>query len=176
MLASNIGQTNIESLNLVMPGHDYGWPIREGNFLINPEGDLNKIYRLPANDSKYSITYPIAEYDHDEGKSISGGYEYRGEALPHVKGKFLFGDILTGRLFFIDLKDLKDLQQGTLAPIKEWKIALQGVPLSLKEHFKNERVDLHLGRDASGELYLLTKTDGKIYRLSSATMTSTSSR
>ena len=36
MLACNIGHGNIESVNLIMPGHDYGWPIREGTFLFRP--------------------------------------------------------------------------------------------------------------------------------------------
>ncbi|MEP7320071.1 MAG: PQQ-dependent sugar dehydrogenase, partial [Panacibacter sp.] len=86
MLVSNVGHGNIESLNLIMPGHDYGWPVREGSFVVNPYGDLNKIYPLTSNDSIYNITYPIAEYDHDEGKAISGGYEYWGNNIPELKG------------------------------------------------------------------------------------------
>ena len=48
MLAFNIGQANIESVNLIIPGQNYGWPIREGNFVFNPYGDLSKVYQLPA--------------------------------------------------------------------------------------------------------------------------------
>jgi hypothetical protein len=82
MIAFNVGHANIESIDLIKPGHDYGWPIREGSFLINPYGDLKRIYSLPANDSIYKVTYPVAEYDHDEGQGISGGYEYLG-TIPH---------------------------------------------------------------------------------------------
>src|SRR5437868_8383289 len=59
MLVFNIGQANIESVNLILPGHNYGWPTREGNFLFDPNGDLSKVYPLPANDSIYKITYPV---------------------------------------------------------------------------------------------------------------------
>jgi hypothetical protein len=42
MIAFNVGHANIESIDLIKPGHDYGWPIREGSFLINPYGDLKE--------------------------------------------------------------------------------------------------------------------------------------
>jgi glucose/arabinose dehydrogenase len=162
MLASNIGHANIESINIVQKGADYGWPIREGRFLLNPLGDLNKVFALPANDKTFHITYPAAEYDHDEGKAISGGFEYTGKAVPRLRGKFLFGDIQTGRLFYIDLKDLK---QRKPAVIKEWRISINDELTSLKQLCGSSRVDLHFGKDSDGELYILTKADGKVYRL-----------
>ncbi|HEX5555291.1 MAG TPA: PQQ-dependent sugar dehydrogenase [Chitinophagaceae bacterium] len=162
MLACNIGQANIESLNLIMPGHNYGWPVREGTFVFDPYGDLNKIYPLPSNDSIYKITYPVAEFDHDEGNAISGGFEYQGTAIPQLKGKFLFGDIPSGRLFYIDMADIK---QGTQAPVKEWNISINGTKKTLHELCGHDRVDLRFGRDSRGELYILTKADGKVYKL-----------
>ena len=162
MLACNIGHGNIESINLIKKGNDYGWPIREGNFSLNPYGDLNKIHALPSNDSIYHITYPVAEYDHDEGKAICGGYEYTGNAVPQLKGKFLFGDIPTGRLFYIDMKDIR---QGNEAPIKEWKVSINDSIKKMPAICGSERVDLHFGKDAQGELYVLTKADGKVYKL-----------
>lgn len=165
MFVSNVGHGNIESLNLIVPGHDYGWPIREGTFALDPYGDLNKVYPLPANDSIYKITYPVAEFDHDEGKAISGGYEYTGTAIPQLRGKFLFGDIPSGRLFYIEMADVKP---GKLAPIKEWKMSLNGTQTSFKDIIGNGRIDLHFGKDAKGEIYLLTKADGKVYKLISA--------
>lgn len=166
MLQCNIGHGNIESINLVMKGKDYGWPIREGTFVLHPDGDLNKVYSLPVNDSSFHITYPVAQYDHDEGKAVSGGFEYSGTAIPQLKGKYLFGDIPTGRLFYIDMKDIK---QGKQAIIKEWKTSVNGTLETLTKLCKNNRVDLHFGKDAKGELYILTKADGKVYKLVSAT-------
>ncbi len=162
MLACNIGHGNIESVNLVLKGHDYGWPIREGSFLLNPFGNLNKVFPLPDNDSSYHVTYPIAQYDHDEGNAICGGFEYTGNAVPKLRGKFLFGDILRGRLFYFDLANVKP---GSQALIKEWQVSDNGVRKSLTDLCGSKRVDLHFGKDAQGELYIMTKADGKLYKL-----------
>ena len=166
MLASNIGQANIESVNLVEPGHDYGWPIREGTFLLDPYGDLKSVYPLPANDSIFNITYPVAQFDHNgRGSAISGGYEYWGTTIPQLKGKFFFGDIASGRLYYIELADLK---QGKQSTIKEWKISMNGTPESLTHLDGADRADMRFGRDAHGEMYIMTKTDAKLYKLVSA--------
>lgn len=162
MLASNVGQTNIESLYIILPGHDYGWPIREGNFLLNPVGDISKVYALPPNDTAYHISYPAAEYDHDEGNAISGGYEYEGSAIPELKGKYLFGDIANGRLFYVNIADLKP---GKQAMIKEWRISLGGRPTTMRDLCGSNRVELRFGRDHKGEMYVFAKADGKVYRL-----------
>ncbi len=112
----------------------------------------------------YKITYPVVQYGHDSGwTAISGGYEYLGSNLPLLKGRFVFGDIPSGRLFFVNMTDIK---QGQRAPIQEIRLAVNGVTTTLKALCGNGRVDLHLGKDAQGELYLLSKTDGKIYRIS----------
>ncbi|MEO8764703.1 MAG: PQQ-dependent sugar dehydrogenase [Ginsengibacter sp.] len=173
MLVCNIGQANIESVNLIEPGHDYGWPLREGNFVLDPIGDMTKVFPLPGNDSINHFNYPVAEFDHDEGKAISGGLEYWGTAIPQLKGKFLFGDIPSGRLFYIDMADIK---QGKQAIIKEWKISINGVNKTLKDLCGSDRVDLHFGRDAHGELYLLTKADGRVYKLMHAGPTGIAAR
>lgn len=167
MFVCNVGHGNIESIDMILPGSDYGWPIREGSFMLNPYGKLNSVYPIPTDDSIYKITYPVAEYDHDEGKAICGGYEYWGNAVPQLKGKFLFGDIPTGRLFYINIADIK---LGKQAAIKEWKVTFNGTPKSLRELCGNDRVDLHFGRDTDGELYILTKPDGRVYKLVTAHM------
>jgi glucose/arabinose dehydrogenase/mono/diheme cytochrome c family protein len=166
MLACNIGQGNIEAIDLVTPGRDYGWPIREGSFAIDPAGDLNKVHPLPPNDSAYKITYPVAQYDHDEGIAISGGFEYGGNTIKALKGKYLFGDIPSGRLFYINTADIK---QGQQAPVLEWKISMKGLPTTLLKLCGGDRADLHFGKDARGDLYIMTKADGKLYQLTSAT-------
>ncbi|GEO09067.1 PQQ-dependent sugar dehydrogenase [Segetibacter aerophilus] len=165
MLVSNVGHANVESVNLVEPGHDYGWPIREGTFLIDPYGNLNKVFPLPLNDNAVNVTYPVAQFDHDEGNAISGGFEYTGSAVPQLKGKFLFGDIPSGRLFYFDVADIK---QGKQATIKEWKMTINGAAKTFREVCGSNRVDLHFGKDSKDELYLLTKADGKVYKLTGA--------
>ena len=162
MLSTNIGQANIEAVDIIEKGHDYGWPIREGRFSIHPDGDVNNLYALPANDSLFHISYPIAVFDHDEGKAIEGGFEYEGNDIPKLKGKYVFGDIPTGRLFYINLSDLHSEKE---APVKEWFVSLNGKRISLRSLCGQDRVDLRFARDEKGELYIFTKPDGKIYKL-----------
>jgi len=63
---------------------------------------------------------------------------------------------------------MADIKLGKQSGIKEWKVSIDGRVKTLKELCGNDRVDLHFGRDAKGELYILTKADGKIYKLVSA--------
>lgn len=172
MLASNIGQAHIESVNLIEPGNNYGWPIREGTFMLNPYGDITKVYPLPANDADFMITYPAAQYDHDEGLAISGGFEYTGEEIPELKGKYLFADMNNGRLFYIDVSDVR---RQHITPIKEWYIRLNGKSTTTAELCGSRRVDLRFGKDHAGNIYFFSKQDGKIYRLSTAVQDSTGS-
>ena len=166
LLAVNIGEHNIEALNIIKAGHFYGWPIREGTFLERFFYNTGKIYPLPDNDSVYHITYPVAQFDHDEGVAISGGFEYRGTAIPQLAGKYLFGDISSGKLFYVNVKDLR---LGKQAAIKKWKVSFKGVPTTLVQLCGNDRVEMRFGMDSKGELYLLTKADGKVYKLVHAT-------
>jgi mono/diheme cytochrome c family protein len=165
LLAVNIGEHNIEALNIIKAGHFYGWPIREGTFLERFFYNTGKIYPLPDNDSVYHVTYPVAQFDHDEGVAISGGFEYRGTAVPQLEGKYLFGDISSGKLFYVNVKDLK---LGRQATIKKWKISFKGVPTTLVQLCGKDRVEMRFGMDSKGELYLLTKADGQVYKLASA--------
>lgn len=162
MLSTNIGQAHIEAIDIILKGNDYGWPIREGRFAMHPGLEMNKLYPLPANDSIFHINYPVAVYDHDEGNAIAGGFEYTGKNIPSFAGKYLFGDIPTGRLFYVNVADLKP---GKSALVKEWFVALNGKRLTLREICGQDRVDLRFARDEMGEMYIFTKPDGKIYRL-----------
>jgi len=162
LLAINIGEHAIEALNMIEPGHFYGWPIREGTFSETFFNDIGKVYPLPSNDSIYHVTYPVAQFDHDEGTAISGGFEYHGKAVPQLVGKYVFADLGTGKLFYVETKDLK---LGKQATIKKWNISRNGQLTSVAQLCKNPRVDMRFGMDSKGELYILTKYDGKIYRL-----------
>lgn len=168
MLACDIGESNIESLHLIEAGNNYGWPIREGSFVIDPYEDLSQVFPLPADDSLNHISYPVAELDHDETVAISGGYEYSGKNVPLLAGKYFFGDIPSGRLFYVETADLKP---GQRAVVREWRITVGGIPKTLVEACGSNRVDLHFGKDAAGELYILTKADGKLYKLTGAMQT-----
>jgi mono/diheme cytochrome c family protein len=163
----NIGHHNIEALYLIHPGSNSGWPTREGSFVIDPSLNMFNIYALPAEDAKNNFDYPIAEYDHDEGNAIAGGYEYNGKKLDALKGKFLFGDIVKGRIFYIEMADVKE---GSQARIKEVQISIDGKITTLSELCNSEKVDERFHQDQNGELLLTTKPDGMIYRIVGATL------
>lgn len=162
MLASNIGHHNVESLYMILPGHDYGWPIREGTFLIKADENMSNVFSPPAADPKIKITYPIAQYDHDEGNAISGGFEYWGSSVPKLDGKVVFGDIVKGRVFYIESNDI---ELGKQATIKEIQITYNGKITTMIELSGAQKVDMRFGRDHRGELYIMSKPDGKIYRV-----------
>jgi mono/diheme cytochrome c family protein/glucose/arabinose dehydrogenase len=162
VLVANVGHHHIESLYLVKPGSNCGWPTREGTFVINADQNMHNIYPLPTDDAGHNFTYPVAQYDHDEGNAIAGGFEYWGSAVPELKGKFIFGDIVKGRLFYIETANL---QAGKLQPIKEWRVSVGGQIKTLSELCGADKVDERFGRDANGELYITTKPDGRMYQL-----------
>lgn len=162
ILASNIGHHRIEMLNIIEAGRDYGWPEREGGFVMRYKDNMDEVYKLPEDDAKNNFTYPVAQYDHDEGNAISGGLEYWGNSLSSLKGKYIFGDIVKGRLFYVEMKDLKLGQQAT---IKEFQMTVNGQQKTLVETTGDTKVDVRFGRDHTGEMYILTKPDGKVYKI-----------
>ena len=83
MFINDIGQRSIEEVNLGVAGANYGWRLREGTFATAMgvgASDKRTVYPLPADDTGY--TYPIAQYDHDEGDAIGAGFVYEGQAIP----------------------------------------------------------------------------------------------
>lgn len=155
MMASEIGHKHIEEINLVEPGKFYGWPRREGSFVINPKGDMDKVYTLPSDDEKLGATYPFLQFDHDEGLAIIAGY-FPNSGI--FKGKFLFGDVPSGKVFVSDLNESSPKMQKV-------GIKYEGRETTLQELCGKPRVDLKFGQDKSGQVYVLTKADGKIYRV-----------
>jgi len=184
MFASDIGMDNIEEINIVHNGANYGWMRREGYFENGRfrGGALNELYPLPAEildgRVKDGFTYPVAMYDHDEGRSVTDGFAYYGK-IAALRGKFIFGDIQNGRLFAADLAAMKKADDGipqTLAPIEEIQLYIRDeggkrVDVSLQELVdktmgaKLPRADLHISRTRDGELLIHSRQDGMIRML-----------
>ena len=162
MLISGIGEKNAEEINLGVAGANYGWPQREGTFLIDTRADISRPYPLPPNDSALGFTYPVAQYDHDEGNAISGGFVYRGQAVPELRGKYVFGDIVTGRLFYVESDSLRLGQQAT---IHELGMQVSGQATDFRTAIGINRVDLRFGLGPNQELFLFTKSDGKVRKV-----------
>ena len=106
---------------------------------------------------------PLALYDHRDGASITGGYVYHGP-LEALRGKYVFGDMVNGRVFFLNLD--AGLTDHT---VRELAIVRDGAPTTLKALAKVDRAHLRIGYDErTGDLFILTKGDGMIRRVTAA--------
>ena len=184
MFASDIGMNNIEEINIVHNGENYGWMKREGIWENGRwrGGELNQLYPLPPEvlngREKDGLTYPVAMFDHDEGRAVTDGFPYHGK-IAALQGKFVFGDIQSGRLFASDLAELKKADDGipqTVAAIEEIQLYVRDasgnrVGVSMRELVDQTmgaslpRADLHISRTADGELLLTSRQDGMIRML-----------
>jgi hypothetical protein len=185
MFAADIGMNNIEEINIVHEGGNYGWMKREGLFengIVRPGGALNQLFPLPADilggRTKDGFSYPVAMYDHTQGQAITGGFAYRGR-IAALRGKFVFGDIVRGRLFAADLAAMKKADDGipeTVAPVEEVQLYVRGANgartfVTFRELIEAAtgvtatRADLHLSQTLDGELLLTSRQDGTIRAL-----------
>lgn len=180
LILTNIGEQNIESIYLGSKGANYGWNEREGEFLFQTN-DQNNVYPLPTNDASLGYTYPVAMYDHDEGEAVVGGFVYRGAAIRELQGKYLFGDIVKGRIFYIEESAItpQAAAVGNNAQVYELKLVdSSNKPVTLLNLVApSTRVDLRFGLAADGEIFVSSKQNGQIWQLvaASATVTPTPS-
>ncbi|MFN9688037.1 MAG: PQQ-dependent sugar dehydrogenase [Bacteroidota bacterium] len=162
MLITDIGQSHSEELNLGIPGGNYGWPDREGTFLVRPKAKIDQVFPLPAGGDPIPYLYPVAHFDHDEGKAISGGFVYTGQKIPVLQGKYIFSDVTNGRFFVVEADKLK---LGTQSTITEFGLTLDKQPFSFLSIHPKYKPDVRLGLDENDELLIFTKADGKVYRV-----------
>lgn len=172
MFITDIGQNHIEEINIGVAGANYGWPLREGTFATGmgiPGGRPGSVYPRPRDDRP--LHYPVAQYDHDEGFAIGGGFVYAGSAVPELRGSFVFTELARGRLFHVEAAGL---DPGEPAPIEEIRIIIDGRERELADVAgipdtyragALARVGLRLAVDSEGELYLLTKGDGWVRKV-----------
>jgi glucose/arabinose dehydrogenase len=144
LFCGDVGQNEYEEVDIIEKGKNYGWRIMEGKHCYTPP------------DCKTAgLTLPIDEYDHSVGKSIIGGFVYRGNSTPDMQGKYIFGDWI-GKIFML------------LQPVgtNEWQRRTMTI--------KNEPSGLSInsfGEGTDGELYLMAqysvgpKKAGMVYQL-----------
>ncbi len=133
---ADVGQNKWEEVNVVRKGGNYGWRVMEGFHCFN----------LPEPCGKENFTSPLLEYDHQGGRcSITGGYVYRGRAIPSLIGTYLYGDFCSGEFFSV-----RTAQGGQV----------KGEPWALKT---NAAIS-SFGEDENGEIYLLD-LKGAVYLL-----------
>ncbi|HUB96895.1 MAG TPA: hypothetical protein VL993_13315, partial [Stellaceae bacterium] len=110
------------------------------------------------------VTFPVAEYDHSDGDAVTGGFVYRGKAVPSLVGKYIFGDIVRGDIFFADADSLESGHETTIYRLR---LFYHGKETTMRQGIvgKLDRADLRFGLGEDGEIYMLTKQDGMIRRI-----------
>jgi glucose/arabinose dehydrogenase len=162
LMVTDIGEANIEELNIIEKGADYGWPVMEGDFGITTTREMKKVYVVSKADLD-RFKGPYLQYDHEEGNAISGGYVYEGE-LASLKNKYVFGDIVNGKLFYANID-----RQLTDSTVYQLTIMNNGKETDLKEMCNTKRLHQRVSYDRyKKELYVITKANGKIWRIKKA--------
>jgi glucose/arabinose dehydrogenase len=125
LFCADVGQDRIEEIDLVTNGGNYGWNVMEGKSCFDPPRKCNKKGKIR----------PIAQYTHDEGIAVIGGYVYRGSAISALRNSYVFGDFGSGTIWY-----LREMGGGKFSR----KLLLQ-----------SGRSISAFGQDASGELYVV---------------------
>jgi hypothetical protein len=177
LFAADVGQNRFEEINIIVKGGNYGWNLREGFECFDPK----KPNSPPANCPKVGadgkpLLDPIIAYKNfgqfrkdpeARGISVTGGYVYRGKAIPQLQGKYIFADWsknwgkAEGTMFTATRPDSSGQQ---------WKME----PLELASNPGGTLPEyiVALGEDAEGELYVMTNNKnalvgktGKVFKL-----------
>ncbi len=174
LFLADVGQDLFEEINLVTKGANYGWNLREGFHPFN----LDKPRTLQETGAEKGLmgevlTDPIVVYPHRAasseeiaGISVTGGYVYRGDAIPGLAGRYLFADwsrnmgVADGRLLV------------ATRPTEGAKWALAPLPVQGFTDGKLKRFITAFGQDRKGEVYVLTNsrgnpggTGGKVWKI-----------
>lgn len=130
----DVGQATREEVDIITSGGNYGWNTMEGTFCYDPATDCDKT----------GLELPVYDYSRSLGASVTGGYVYRGSALPELYGRYIFGDFSSGRIFAL-------LKSGENVDVSE----LIDTPYFIST----------FGVDATGELYFTNYESGQLYKM-----------
>jgi glucose/arabinose dehydrogenase len=129
----DVGQGAREEIDRVVAGGNFGWRCREGTLVTGLQCG-----------SAQGLLPPVAEYGRSEGASVTGGYVYRGMAIPGLVGRYVFGDFISGALWHIGVDTQPTMVMGAGF--------LTGLSIA------------SFGEDAAGELYVV-HYGGQLYRV-----------
>ena len=139
----DVGQGALEEIDVAPAGQgglNFGWRIMEGTRCFQP----------PSGCDTTGLTLPVVEYGRDTGCSVTGGYVYRGGAIPGLVGRYLYGDYCSNRVF--SFRWSEGAVQGALELTADLDPdgQIQGLT--------------SFGEDAAGELYVVSR-DGALFRI-----------
>ena len=135
----DVGQGSWEEIDYLAAGHaglvNFGWDVMEGTH----------VYEDKEPNRAGTLVEPVAEYSHEDGCSVTGGYVYRGEQVAALRGRYVFGDFCSGTI---------------------WSSAVRNGQVSPARRFRFEVSSLSsFGEDGHGELYAVS-LDGSLFRFS----------
>ncbi|HEY3296365.1 MAG TPA: PQQ-dependent sugar dehydrogenase [bacterium] len=143
----DVGQDRWEEVD-VQPANvrglqNYGWRLMEGNHCYNP----------PQNCDPGGLVHPIHEYGHNVGCSITGGYVYRGSAIPDLAGTYFFADYCSARIWSFRYQNgqQSDFQERTAELAPGGGQTIQAIS--------------SFGEDAQGELYICDLNQGSVFKI-----------
>lgn len=139
LIVADVGQGAWEEIDIVQAGDNLGWNVREGFACLD-----SKAAQCPLE----GAVDPVHVYGRTLGGSITGGYVYLGAKLPALRGKYVFGDFTSGRMFALDLPADRTKRVDTALALGRFRV----FPSSF-------------GRDHKGELYVASFAQGSILRI-----------
>lgn len=167
LIGADTGENDIEEVDVIRAGGDYGWPTKEGTALFDPagfailsSGATDGFATLLSPGGPAPLIDPIAQYGHSrgntvQGRAVIGGFVYRGAAIPQLVGKYVFADYLgsQGILVLDQLTDadLRAMAAGTFTA-QERIVTLTPPPFGLSV--------FGFARDEDGEVYVLGNMSG----------------
>lgn len=139
---ADVGQNRWEEINIIKPGGNYGWNKREGKHCYTADTCLAK-----------GLIEPVAEYSHEFGCSITGGYVYRGQRNPGLHGVYIYGDFCSGLIWGLYPNDKPNGKLNGKDNYRSKLLIKSGLNIS------------SFAEDNAGELFVIDHSQGAIFRL-----------
>ncbi len=181
MFVADIGAHTVEEISLVPRGGNLGWRDWEGSFRGARDEDGSPGVTLDDPRSDPEITWPVVEFDHvdelfqPQAVAITGIVVYRDNAIPQLEDLMLFGDLVSGEVFYVKADELPAggpegmgrvlFFEDPSAPVTDSEPAHAPEPLlqMIQERKpKARRADMRLDRGPDGTVFLINKQDGVI--------------
>jgi glucose/arabinose dehydrogenase len=178
LYVGDVGQNDIEEVDVVVRGDNYGWNAREGTLFFHVNGNAEGFASTTDNGrASPAMIDPIAQYDtHGEGHSVIGGFVYHGDRFPQLRDHYVFGEFSRvfnfpsgphnfGRLLYLAQKASVN---GQLYTVKEFNgfsdaiadLGLNVGPAACGGVFPPTLAVLGIGQDTDGELYAMGNISG----------------
>lgn len=174
LFCADVGQNMFEEVNIIEKGGNYGWRVREGRHGFDPEKPTTVPENAPTRDAAgNAFKDPIVEYlnikgfqaarfaKEIRGASVTGGYVYRGKAIPELTGQYIFGDWSSN--FGVPNGNILAASRTKASDGKEWtlrELRLENLPKAGGRQLGAFVVAL--GQDLDGEIYVMTNASNSV--------------